>query len=55
MVFFVLALQCMSTLAAIRRETRTWRWPLFAFGYAGALAWVSALLVYQVGRAMGFA
>ena len=54
MVFFVIALQCMSTLAAIRRETQTWRWPLFAFGYASVLAWVAALIVYQGGRALGF-
>ena len=54
MVFFVIALQCMSTLAAIRRETKTWRWPLFAFGYASVLAWVVAFVVYQGGRALGF-
>ncbi|MEL6185852.1 MAG: nucleoside recognition domain-containing protein, partial [Myxococcota bacterium] len=55
MVFFLLALQCMSTLAAVRRETRSWSWTVFAFGYTGALAWIMAFLVYQSGRLWGFA
>lgn len=55
MMFFVVALQCMSTLAAIRRETASWKWPVFAFSYAGALAWLLALVVYQGGRLLGFA
>ncbi len=54
MVFFLLALQCMSTLAAIRRETRSWRWPAFAFAYNGALAWLAAFAVYQGGRLFGW-
>lgn len=54
MAFFLLALQCMSTLAAIRRETATWRWPAFAFTYASALAWLMAFAVYQGGRLLGF-
>ena len=54
MIFFVLALQCMSTVAAIRRETRSWRWPAFALGYSSALAWLAAFLVYQGGRLLGF-
>jgi ferrous iron transport protein B len=49
MVFFALCCQCASTLAVIRRETRTWRWPAFTFAYMTALAYVAALLVYQVG------
>ncbi len=53
MVFFVLACQCMSTVAVVRRESGSWRWPLFMFGYQTVLAYVSALVVYQVGRAMG--
>ena len=39
LVFFVFALQCMSTLAIMRRETNSWRWPAFAFGYMLVLAW----------------
>jgi len=54
MVFFALACQCMSTLAAVRRETRTWRWPIFLFVYMTALAWVASFVVYQGGRLLGF-
>ena len=53
MVFFVLACQCMSTVAVVRRESGSWRWPLFMFGYQTVLAYVSALVVYQVGRGAG--
>lgn len=53
MAFFVLACQCMSTLAAVRRETRTWRWPIFVFVYTYAAAWVMAVLVFQVASAAG--
>jgi ferrous iron transport protein B len=55
MVFFLFACQCMSTLAIVRRETGTLRWPLFMFGYMTALAWTASFLVYQGGRALGFA
>ena len=41
MVFFVLACQCMSTVAVVRRESGSWRWPLFMFGYQTVLAYVS--------------
>jgi ferrous iron transport protein B len=53
MVFFALCCQCVSTLAVIRRETRSWRWPLFTFVYMTALAYVGALVVYQVGTLLG--
>jgi ferrous iron transport protein B len=49
LVFFALCCQCASTLAVIRRETKTWRWPAFTFAYMTALAYVAALAVYQVG------
>jgi ferrous iron transport protein B len=49
MVFFALCCQCASTLAVIRRETRSWRWPAFTFAYMTVLAYLGALLVYQVG------
>src|SRR5205085_101550 len=42
MVFFALCCQCASTLAVIRRETRSWRWPAFTFAYMTALAYVAA-------------
>lgn len=49
MVFFALCCQCVSTLAVIRRETGSWKWPAFTFVYMTALAYVGALLVYQIG------
>lgn len=49
MVFFALCAQCASTLAVIRRETGTWGWPAFTFVYMTALAYVGALVTYQVG------
>jgi ferrous iron transport protein B len=55
MVFFALAAQCMSTMAIVRRETKTWRWPIFLFVYMNALAWMSSLIVYQTGLWLGFA
>lgn len=54
MVFFALACQCMSTLAVVRRETASWRWPAFLFVYMTALAWIASFAVYQGGRALGF-
>jgi len=54
MVFFALACQCMSTLAVVRRETRSWRWPAFLFAYMTGLAWVTSFVVYQSGRLLGF-
>ncbi len=54
MVFFALAMQCMSTLAVVRRETRSFRWPVFLFAYMTALAWATSFLVYQGGRLLGF-
>jgi ferrous iron transport protein B len=53
MVFFVLACQCMSTLAVVRRESGSWRWPAFMFVYQTALAYVASLAVYQGGRLLG--
>lgn len=54
MVFFVLACQCMSTLAVVRRETGSWKWPLFMFGYMSVLAYIGALVVYQGGQLLGW-
>jgi ferrous iron transport protein B len=53
LAFFVLACQCMSTVAAIRRETSTWKWPAFVVGYTYALGYIAAVIVYQVGGALG--
>jgi ferrous iron transport protein B len=54
MVFFAFACQCMSTLAVVRRETQSWRWPALLFAYMTTLAYVASLFVFQVGRALGF-
>jgi len=54
MVFFVLACQCMSTVAIVRRETNSWRWPLFMVSYMLVLAYVASLVTYQGGRLVGF-
>jgi ferrous iron transport protein B len=54
MIFFALACQCMSTLAVVKRETKTWRWPLFLFGYMTALAYATSFVVFQTGRLLGF-
>ncbi|MGC6486753.1 MAG: ferrous iron transport protein B [Planctomycetota bacterium] len=54
MVFFALCSQCAATLAAIRRETHSWRWPLFVFAYMTALAWLAAVAIFQFGRLLGF-
>lgn len=53
LAFFVLACQCMSTLAAIRRETKSWRWPAFVLAYTYALGYAAAVIVYQLSRALG--
>ncbi len=54
LVFFAISCQCMSTLAAVKRETKTYRWPAFMFAYMTGLAYVLSLTVFQVGRLLGF-
>ena len=54
MVFFALACQCVSTLSVVRRETRSWRWPAFLFGYMTLLAYAASFSVYQGGTLLGF-
>ncbi len=49
MVFYALCAQCAATLAVIRRETNSWRWPAFAFAYMTGLAYLGALVTYQLG------
>lgn len=55
MVFFVLAMQCASTLATVRRETGSWKWPAFQFAYMLVLALAAAFAVFQGGKLLGFA
>ena len=53
LVYFMFALQCMSTIAVMRRETNTWRWPAFAFGYMFVLAWVMAFGARWIATGLG--
>jgi ferrous iron transport protein B len=48
MIFYLLAMQCMSTLAIVKRETRSWKWPLIQLAYMTFLAYFMSLIAYQV-------
>ena len=48
MLFYAFAMQCMSTLAVVKRETGGWKWPIIQFAYMALLAYVSSLIVYQL-------
>jgi len=50
LVYYAFAMQCMSTLAVVYSETKSWKWPLIQFAYMSFMAYVSALVVYQVMR-----
>jgi ferrous iron transport protein B len=54
MVFYVFALQCASTVAVVRRETNSWKWPVFQWLYMGALAWILAFITWHGGRWLGW-
>ena len=54
MVFYVFALQCVSTVAIVRRETNSWKWPLFQWVYMGLLAWGLAFITYHIGHLAGW-
>jgi len=54
LIFFVFSMQCVSTLAVVRRETNSFRWPLFQFCYMTGTAYALSFLIYQGGRLMGF-
>jgi ferrous iron transport protein B len=54
MVFYVFAMQCISTIAVVKRETNSWRWPLFQLGYMTGFAWFICLVIYQTGHALGY-
>lgn len=54
MVYYVFAMQCMSTVAVVKRETNGWSWPLFQIGYMTGTAWLVCLILYQTGRALGY-
>ena len=48
MVFYAFAMMCMATLAVVKRETKSWKWPLVQLGYMGFLAYFGALITYQI-------
>ncbi|GAB93676.1 nucleoside recognition domain-containing protein, partial [Gordonia rhizosphera] len=52
LLFFVYALQCMSTIGALRRETNSWKWPAIAWSYMFVLAWVAGFAGYQITAAI---
>ena len=54
MVFYVYAAQCMVTFAVIKTETNGWKWPIFMIFYMTILAYTASLLVFQVGKIVGF-
>ncbi len=54
MVYYVLAMQCLSTLVVVRRETNSWKWPMFQFAYMSVLAYVVTFAVYRVGLMLGY-
>jgi len=54
MVFVLLYVPCVASIAVIKRETNSWRWPLFAAFYTTAVAWIVSFTIYQGGRLLGF-
>lgn len=48
LIFYVFAMQCMSTLAVVKRETNSWKWPALQFAFMSGMAYLSSLLVYQL-------
>jgi len=48
MIFYLFAMQCMSTLAVVRRETKSWKWPLIQLFYMTGLAYIMSLIAYQL-------
>ena len=54
MIFFLLACQCMSTIAVVKRESGSWKWPAFLFAYMTVLAYVASFAVYQGGQLLGY-
>jgi ferrous iron transport protein B len=48
LIFYVFAMQCMSTLAVTKKETNSWKWPVIQFAYMSTLAYVGSVIVYQL-------
>ena len=54
MVFYVLSMQCVSTIAIVRRETNSWKWALFQVFYMTGLAWIACFILWQGGQLLGW-
>jgi ferrous iron transport protein B len=48
LIFYVFAMQCMSTLAITKRETKSWKWPAIQFSYMGGMAYIASLIIFQL-------
>jgi ferrous iron transport protein B len=48
MVFYVYAMQCMATFAVVKRETKSWKWPIIQLVYMGVLAYISSWIIFQI-------
>jgi len=53
LVFILLYFPCIATIAAIKGETGSWKWTLFAMAYTTALAWITSAAVFQIGTLFG--
>ena len=53
MVFILLYIPCVATIGAIKRETNSWRWPIFTIFYTTLVAWIAAFIIYQGGKLLG--
>ena len=53
LVYFVIAMQCVSTLAVVKRETNSWKWPIFMQVYMTALAWIAAFIAFHGAQMFG--
>ncbi|MBK8091045.1 MAG: ferrous iron transport protein B [Verrucomicrobiaceae bacterium] len=54
LIFYVFAMQCISTIAIVRRETGSWKWAMLQLGYMTGTAYLLSLLVFQIGTALGY-
>ena len=54
LVFYIYALQCLPTTAVVAREARSWKWAIGQFVFMGGFAYLASLLVFQLGRLLGF-
>ncbi len=53
MIFVLLYIPCIAVIAAVKRETNSWKWPIFMIFYTTGIAWIASFIVYQGGRLLG--